>query len=86
MVPLAVELPSSSFTDCGSDFTDNFFLNSSQEAGVIDFNGSIDSFAATNSNSDYNAASNIDPISSSKKFGVATSIFSRTVSTSVFTL
>jgi hypothetical protein len=39
---------------------------------------SIDSVAATDSNSDYNAASDIDPISSSEKSGVTTSILSIT--------
>jgi len=52
----------------------------------MDFNDSIDSVAATYSNSDYNAASDIDAISSSGKFGVTTSVLSITVSTSVFTL
>jgi hypothetical protein len=78
----AIEPPSSSFTDCESDFTDNFFLISSKEGGVIDFNDSVGSVAAIGSNSDYNVASDIDPISSSEKFGVTTSVLSITASTS----
>ena len=53
-------------TDCASDFTDNSFLTSSKEGGVTDFNDSIDSVVATDSNSDYNAAFAIDPNSSSE--------------------
>ena len=79
----AIEPPSSSFTDCESDFTDNFFLISSKEGGVIDFNDSVGSVAAIGSNSDYNVASDIDPISSSEKFGVTTSVLSITASTSI---
>ena len=41
---------------------------------------------ATDSNSDYNAASDIDLISSSEKFRVITSVLSITASTSVYTL
>jgi len=52
----------------------------------MDFNDSIDSIAASDSNSDYNAASDIDPISTSEKLGVTTSILSITASTSVSTL
>ena len=77
---------SSSFADCESDFTDNCFLTSSKERGVIDFNDSIDSVSATDSNSDYNAAFNIDHISFSEKFGVTTSVLSITASTSISTL
>jgi hypothetical protein len=77
---------SSPFTDCESDFTDNFFLTSSKEEGVLEFNDSIDSVAATDSDSNSNAASDIDPISFSEKFGVTTSILSITASTSVSTL
>jgi len=84
--PRYIASPSSSSTACESDFTDNFFLTSSKEGGVIDFNDSIDSVVATDSTSDYNAESNIDPISFSKKFGVKTSILSITVSTLVSTL
>ena len=57
--------PSSFFTDCESDFSDNFFLTCSKEGGVIEFNDSINSVVAPDSNSDYNAASDIDPITSS---------------------
>ena len=52
----------------------------------MNFNDSIDSVVATDSNSDYNAASDIDPISPSEKFGVTTSVLSITASTSVSTL
>jgi hypothetical protein len=62
--PPAVEPPSSSLTDYESDFTDNFFLTSSKLGGVIDYNDSIDSVAATDSNSDYNAASDINSTTS----------------------
>jgi len=48
----------------------------------MDFNDSIDSVVATDSN----AASDIDPISSSEKYGVTTSILSITVLTLVSTL
>ena len=34
-------------TDCESDFTDNSFLTSSKEGGVMGFKGSIDSVVAT---------------------------------------
>ena len=47
----------------------------------MDFNDSINSVAATGSNSDYNAASDIDPISYSEKSGVKTSVLSITAST-----
>ena len=40
----------------------------------------------TDSNYNYNAASDIDPISSSEKFGVTNSVLSITASTAVFTL
>ena len=52
----------------------------------MDFNDSIGSFVATDFNSEYNAASDIDPVSSSQKSGVTTSILSIIASTSVFTL
>jgi len=52
----------------------------------MDFIDFIDSFLATDSNSDYNAASDIDPISPSEKFWVITSVLSITASTSVSTL
>jgi len=77
---------SSSLTDCESDFTDNSFFTSSKEGGVMDFNDSIDFVVATDSNSDYNAAFDIDRISSSEKFGVTISVLSITASTSVSTL
>jgi len=51
----------------------------------MDFNDSIDSVVATDSNSVYNAASDIDPISSLEKSGVTTSALSITASTSVST-
>jgi len=90
-VPSAVEPQyfnshSSSFTDCESNFTDNLFLTSCKEGGVIDFNDSIDSVAATDSNSDYNAASDVDTIHFYEKFGVTTSVLSITASTSVSAL
>ena len=44
----------------------------------MDFNDSIDSGVATDSNSDYNVASDIDPISSSEKSGITTSVQSIT--------
>ena len=53
----------SSFTDCESNFTDNPLLTSSKEGGDMDFDDSIDSVVATDSNSNYNIASDIDPIS-----------------------
>ena len=84
--PPAVEPSSFSFTNCESHFTDNFILTSSKEGGVIDFNDSIDSVAATDSNSDNNAASIINSISSSEKFELTTLVLSITASTSVFTL
>ena len=83
--PQYINSNSSSFTDCESDFNDYFFLTSSEEGGVTDFNDSINSVAATDSYSDYNVASDIDPISSSKTFGVTTSVLSITASTSVST-
>jgi len=49
-------------------------------------NDSIDSVAATDSNSDYNAASDIYLITSSENFGVTTSVISITAPTSVSTL
>ena len=52
----------------------------------MDFNDSIDSVVATESNSDYNATSSIDPISSFEKSGVTTSVLSITASTLVSTL
>jgi len=52
----------------------------------MDFHDSIDSVVANDPNSDYNAASNIDPISFSENSGVTTSILSITASTSVSTL
>ena len=54
--PQYINSHSSSFTDCESDFTDDSFFTSSKEGGVMDFNDSIDSVAATDSNSDYNTA------------------------------
>jgi hypothetical protein len=57
----------------------------SKEGGVMDFNDSIDSVVATDSNSDYTAASDIDPISSPEKSGITTSVLSITASTSVST-
>ena len=83
--PQNVNSHSSSFTDCKTDFTDNLFLTSSKEGGVMDFNDSIGSVVATDSNSDYNAASYINPFSSFEKSGVTTSILSITGSTSVST-
>jgi hypothetical protein len=65
---------------------DNVFRTSSKEGGVMDFNDSIDSVATTDSNFDCDATSDIDPISSSEKFGVTTSVLSITASTSVSTL
>jgi len=82
--PQYINSYSSSFTDRESDFTDNFFLTSSKEGGVMEFNDSIDSVAATDSNSDYNTASDNDP--TSEKPGVTASVLSITASTSVFTL
>jgi len=84
--PQNVNSHSSSFTDCKTDFTDNLFLTSSKEGGVMDFNDSVDSVAATDSNSNYIATSDVDAISSSEEFGVTTSILSITASTSVSTL
>ena len=84
--PRPIPSPSSSFTDYESDFSINFLLTFSKKEGVIDFNDSINSITATDSNSDYIAASNIDPISSSEKFGVTNSVLSITASTSVSTL
>ena len=81
--PQSIPSPSSSFTDCESDFSDNFFLTSFKEGGVIDFNDSINSVSATDSNSDYNTASDIDPIFSSEKSGVTTSVLTTTALTSV---
>ena len=84
--PRSITSPSTSFTYCEFDFTDNFAFTSSKEGGVIDFNdfidslASIDSVTATDSNSGYNPASDIDRISSSEKFGVTTSVLSITVS------
>jgi len=81
---LSTTSPSSAFTNCEFDLTDNFLLTP-----PIDFNDSIDSLrsidsaAATDSNSDYNDASDIVPISSSEKFGVTTSVLYVTTSTSV---
>ena len=63
--PQYITSNSSSFTDCESDFTDIFFLTFSKEGGAVDCNDSIDSVTATYSNLAYNAASDIDPISSS---------------------
>ena len=80
--PQYINSPSSSFTDCESDFTDDSFLTSSKERGVMDFNYSIDAVVATDSNSDYNAASDIDPISSSEKSGVTTPVLSYRLSAS----
>ena len=71
--PQSIPSPSASFTDCESDFSDNFLITSSKEGGVPDFNDSINSVAATDSNFDYNAASDIDHISSSEKFRVTIS-------------
>jgi len=76
--PQSITLHSSSFTDCKSNFTDNLFLTSSKEGGFTDFNDSIDSVTATDSNSDYNAASDIDPISSSEISGDTTPVLSIT--------
>ena len=52
----------------------------------MDFNYSIDSVAATDSNSDYNASFDIDHISFSEKLGVTTSFLSITAPTSVSTV
>ena len=84
--PPAEEPSSSSFTDCESGFTDNSFFTSFKQGGVMDFNDSIDFVVATDSNSDYNAAPDSDPISSSEKSGVTTSVLSITATTSVSTL
>jgi len=73
--------------DCESDFNDNSFLTSStKEVGNMDFNDSIDSVVATDSNSDYDDASDVDPISSFEKCGIPTSVLTITASTSVLTL
>ena len=52
----------------------------------MDFNDSIDSVVATDSSPDYNAASNIDPTSSSAKSGVTALVLLITASTLVSTL
>jgi len=52
----------------------------------MDFNDSTDTVAATDSNSDYNAASDVDTISSSEKFGVTISVLSITAPPAVSTL
>ena len=94
--PLSITWLSSSFTDCESassvsDFVDTCLVTSSKEGGVTDFNNSIDclvyiAVAATDSNSDCNAAPNVASISTSEKSGVTNSVLSITVSTSVSVL
>ena len=84
--PRSSTSPSSSFTgrvsvSSDSDFIETFLVTSSKEDGVADFNDSINSVVAINS--DYNAASDINPISTSEKLEVTSSILSIAASTSV---
>ena len=85
------------FTNCksaslDSDLVNIYLVTSSNEGGITDFNdsiaslASIDFVAATDSNSDCNAASDIVSISTPEKLGVINSILSITASTSVSTL
>ena len=84
----SINLFSSGFTDCesassDSDFIDTFFVTFFIEGEVTDFNYSIDSVAATYSNSNCNAATDIASISTSLKVGVTNAALPRTTSTSI---
>ena len=59
---------------------------SSKETGTTYFNDSVVSVAATDSNSDCNAASDIASISTSEKLGITKSVLSITASTLVSVL
>jgi len=87
--PRYITTLSSGFTGCesassASDFIDTFLVTSFREGGAPDFNdcidsvASIDSVAATDPNSDCNAASDIASISTPEKLGVTNSVLSIT--------